>query len=263
MKHKSIRDFKVVLDVIRNNDLLHERIIIKGGVSLSIFLGLDNRKTKDIDTYLVGKDLKYEYDILDTLQDELKNQSIKSKRIELKKGKLPKLLLGELGIEITFKTSDTEVETIEHDGLIIVNPLDTLLDKIDRLSRLWKTQIKINPYDNIQNLLRGNYQRDLLDIYYLVKWYGKLSFDELENRFNYFKKIEDQKNKRSRNYNYDDFTEMISLFNGAVSYILNKTFNWEGYPSTFEKYLKSDKVFKSNYEDMNYQDFKNTILNYF
>lgn len=262
-KYKKAKDFKEVLGVIRNNDWLNESIVIKGGVSISIFLGLDERETKDIDTYLIKNSSDNVLKTLDNLQEELEDRGVTSKRIELKNNKIPKILLNEMDIEITFKQLETKIDVIEHNGILIANPLDTLLDKVDRLSRLWKTQVKSNPYENIQNLLRGNYQRDIFDIYYLIKKYSLLPLDVLESKFLYFKGIEDKKDYRGKNYDYDNFYEMTSLFNDAINFIFNKKFKWEGYPFTFEKFLKSNGVFKTNYSDLNYQDLKDTVLDCF
>ncbi len=170
---------KNILDIIRGDETLRNSIIIKGGMSISLLLHLDNRETKDIDTCVDNDSMEQ---VIEKMKNKIEMFFGSEIEIEVKENnRTPSIHLKSKTslVDITFKEYYEKDGFQIADGLKVIKAENTVLDKIDRFSRLW-LQHKSNTYEGIGNLFNGNYQRDLYDIFSLV---GQIDLNNLINEY--------------------------------------------------------------------------------
>lgn len=238
-----------ILDCIKNNNTLKDNIVIKGGVAISIYKNII-RFTKDIDGYM-----KEEYKYL--LIDEL--NKVKGFILEIYKS-IIRVSYNESSVVLAFKDEfANKGDVIERGGLLLIDPIIIILDKIDRFSRIWCNQIKEEPYELVNNWINGNYQRDLLDLYILSIELDEISKEYVSNKFEELK----ERNINSKNYEHYSLSDMLSKYKEGIYWLSKNKFLRNGYPTTLkELILKTKSSFEQNIKIDDFNKFINILLMY-
>lgn len=240
-----------VLNIIKSDETLSKKLIIKGGISISIILNTENRETRDIDTYFIKDETNIDTwinKIINVLSSQGDFDEIKylDKHNKIKISKMNS------NIEISFiNVSNSEVPQSwinNDDGLLIIDIVKTIFDKVDRVARLWKNNKPVW-YDEMSNLIKRNKNRDYFDLYYLRNYLSESKITDFNNFYNECKEFHYKNNPDTNCFLFKNLDEMMFWYDDFISFMNeDKKVRHDGLPVNFSKLTIESPNFNTNYK---------------